>query len=672
MQPISPSDQYLLSKVSDPQIAPDADRVAYVRTRPVSEEAYRSTIWTVPTDGGDPAPFTDPENDASETQPRWSPDGEHLAFVSARGDGKRSQVWVAPSDGGEAERITNVPGGVTDVSWSPDGDAIAFLQERAPEERESGQDLGMDDDYEEPEPSPRVIEGRLIHREEEGRHPTRTWKTWYDDARTHVYVVDVEDATVTRVSDGDFDCYSLDWGDADSIYYTAKPSTDDEVYHEVRRYDRTSGDTEAIAGYSHSEIWTPAVAASPDGMVAHTTMPSERPTSHQTDIEVIDEDTGETTVVTADLDHTISRNTTPHWDASGENLYFLTLSAGSVVLQRANVTEGSVEAVLGGDHDIEGPLTRSDVSLANGSVTYVQAGWEHLGDVVVAATDGSSVTRLTETNADVLSERAVSEPEEIWYESADGSFDVQGWVLHPPEFDPDETYPLVVGVHGGPHAMYSPNSKWLEYHAMAAAGYVVFWPNYRGSTGYGEAFQLANVPDWGGADYDDVMAGTDVLAERDYVDEENMFVTGGSYGGYMTGWILTQTDRFAAAVPKSGLYSLPTVYGNTDKFKFMEWEMGGTPLEDPDFYWERSPVAHAATATTPTMITVGDHDFATPFSDSELFYQYLTKAGVETQLISYPGEGHEILRDGRVPRHAADRIERTIDWFETHRTDENE
>ncbi|WP_129114086.1 S9 family peptidase [Halegenticoccus tardaugens] len=671
MARVAARDYHDLAKPSDPRLSPDGGTVAFVRSVPKDGESYESTVHLVPAEGGRPRRFT--ADEGVDSAPRWSPAGDRLAFVSTRGENDGQQLWVMPTDGGEARRVTNVPGGVRDPVWSPDGTRIAFVQATTEREREEGLDLGLDDyeadgeAYERETPDPRVID-RLIYRQA---------ARYVDGARSHVYVVDLpgdgagsssdlggdnaassstDPEAVTRLTDGDYDFHAPAWGDDSTLFYGVKRTDDpdDNAAVDVVAHDLDADEAETIV---RTTAWAVALAATDDGRVAYPRTPEDRLSMRQTDVEVYDRRTDETTVLTADLDRTVEYAAGLRWDSECEHLYFLTPDEGDVVVRRAAADGSGVSTATVGGH-----ATGFDVASDGGgeTVALVKSEWDHPGDVFLVRADAE--TRLTELNADYLAERRVAEPEEIRFES-DGR-EIQGWVLTPPEFDEDGSYPLAVEIHGGPHAMWSTSgTMWHEFQTLAAQGYVVFWCNPRGSTGYGEAFSMSIERDWGAVTMRDVLAGADLVCERGYVDESNQFVTGGSFGGFMTGWIVGHTDRFRGAVAQRGVYDLSSFYGSTDAFKLIEWDFGATPWEEPDFLWERSPVAFADAVATPTLVIHADDDFRVPVNNGEMFYLFLKKNGVDTRLVRYPREGHELSRSGE-PGHVVDRIERIVRWFD--------
>jgi dipeptidyl aminopeptidase/acylaminoacyl peptidase len=645
MHPIEASDYRDIVQVADPQISPDGERVAFVRKEPSDDEEYETTIYVVPIDGGETQRFTAKEgNDAS---PRWSPGGDRLAFTSVRGERESSQVWVMPVDGGEARQVTDVVGSVETFVWSPDGKRIAFTQRSTEGEREAGLDRDVcnasaDEEPEREPPDPRVID-RMVYRAQE---------RYLDGMRSHVYTLDVESDEVTRHTDSNYDFVSPEFGDATTLYYAVcrEEEPDDSIRYDIDSLDLESDEAETVTGTTG---WQPTLAASENGRLAYPRTPEEKAAMRQTDVEVYDPamDTGERVTVTADLDRTVAPQSIQWAD---DDLYFLTPDEGSVVLRRAGTERASdIETIVD-----EGELTGASVE--GNTIAFIRSEWDHRGDVF-ARVDGET-RRLTGVNREYLDTRHIEEPEEIRFES-DG-VEIQGWLLTPPGVDRTESYPLVVEIHGGPHAMWTMSgTMWHEFQTLAARGYAVFWCNPRGSIGYDEEFTMAIERDWGEITMRDVMAGVDEVSDREYIDGTNQFVTGGSFGGYMTAWVVGHTDHFSGAVAQRGVYELASFYGSTDAFKLVEWDFGSSPWEDSDFLWEHSPAAHAASVDTPTLIIHSDNDYRVPVNNAEMLYLFYRKLGVETRLVRYPCEGHELSRSGD-PAHVVDRLERLVRWFD--------
>lgn len=658
MNTVDAADYFEFSRLSHPAVAPGGDRVAYVEQTPESEEEYEATVYVVPVGGGEPQRFTVAEGVDSE--PAWSPSGDRIAFVSTRGaDDDRPQLWVLPVDGGEAEQVTDVVGGVSSIAWGPEGDRVAFVQSVRPEEVEAGHDTAVGEAYEREDPDPRVID----------RHVYRSHESYADGARSHVYLVDLDGNDVERVtaredaaaSPEPADCLGPAWG-AEALYYPVRRGSDDELRWDIEVYDPASGDTEVVTTV---EGWGPSLAVDATrgrDRVAYTTTPADDPTLAQTELEVFDRATNTVTRPTAGLDRDLelwNPSHAPEWGPRGDYLYACTPDEGGYVLRRLDPdgeTAAGVEVVLGGDRHVHG------FSVARDAVAVVQSEWDHPGDVVAATPGGAEEARLTRVNADYLEDRAVREPEELRFESGDA--EIQGWVLTPPDHDPGEEYPLVVEIHGGPHRMWSTaGSTWHEFQTLAASGYVVFWCNPRGSAGYGDDFRRAIERDWGDVTMQDVMAGARDVAARDDVDEESAFVTGGSFGGFMTAWVVGHTDFFAAAVAQRGVYDLTGFFGSSDAYKLVEGDFRAVPWSDPEFLWEQSPAAYVEYVDTPTLLLHAERDYRTPANTAELFYRSLQKNDVDTRLVRYPREGHELSRSGE-PGHVVDRIERIRRWFD--------
>ncbi|MFC3959638.1 S9 family peptidase [Halovivax cerinus] len=673
MHPIDAADFHDLVQVGDPRLSPDGERVAFVRTTADDEQTSVATIHVVPTEGGEARQFT--VDEGVDSEPRWSPDGEHLAFVSTRGaDDDRPQLWVLPTTGGEARQVTEVAGGVSGIEWSPDGSRIVFTQASTPEDREEGRDLSVDPDFEPETPDPRVID----------RLNFRSMQRYSDGRRNHVYVLDVETAieaaeaagddpsredALTRLTDGDADYVGPAWGDDGTIYYASKPSDeavpDDSVELEI--YVHPLADEADPEVLTRTIGWGGMIEATTDGLVAFPRTPEERMTMRQVDIVVHDTETGEEVVPTDPLDRTLSRAGF-QWGPDEESLFFATPDEGAV---RVWSVPGDASADPTSVYDDRAHV--DGFSVGDERVAVTQSEWDHPGDVFLADRSGGDAARLTAVNTGYFDDHAVAEPEEVWFES-DGA-ECQGWLLTPPtDVDAsgaavdrigEEPYPLVVEIHGGPHVQWTTSgTMWHEFQTLAANGYAVFWSNPRGSTGYGEDHAVSTYRDWGDKTLEDVLAGADAVSERPEIDADEQYVTGGSFGGYMTAWAVGRTDRFTAAVSQRGVYDLTGFYGSTDgAYKLVEYDFGTTPWEEPDFLWDHSPVSLVPEIDTPTLLIHSDRDYRTPANGAELYYTGLKKHRVETRLVRYPREGHELSRSGE-PGHVVDRIERIVRWFD--------
>ncbi|WP_435181324.1 S9 family peptidase [Halorussus sp. AFM4] len=658
MRPISPEDYHEISKVTtgqldtDPALSPDESRIAYPVKTPKDGMEYESTIFVAPTDGGEPRRFTAP--DTVDTDPAWSPSGDRLSFVRVD-DSEIRQLYIMPTDGGEPRQATDVIGGVSEYQWSPDGTRIVFTQAATAEEHRLGVDLDKeaDPEYEREEPDPRVIT-RTVYTVHDG---------FIDGERSHVYVLDIESDTVTRITEGDYDFLSPEWGDASTIYYTSKQTgdPDDNYVQDLLSYDMDSESETQLTQFTFPASFpaAPDISATGDGRIAFTVREAERATMQQTDLALYEVETDEVTLLTDGFDRMIRRlSDRPKWGPDDRYLYFSTPGPGRIPIWRVCADGASTpEAILDEEiHHVTG------FEIGEDHLTFSQSEWNHPGDVFIARSDGEDIRRVTTVNEDYLSNRILNKPEEITFENPDGT-DIHGYVLTPSDFDPDQTYPLAVEIHGGPHYLWTTaGTMWHEFQCLAAAGYVVFWCNPRGSVGWGEEFMQEIYRDWGGPDYEDIMAGVDTVMERDYVDETNAFVIGGSYGGFMTSWIVGKTDRFKAAVTQRGVNDIAGMYGSTDGYKFLEDEFGTVPWDDHQLLWEHSPAAYVDQVATPTMVMHAEEDYRSTINTSEMFYRGLRKNDVDTCFIRYPREGHELSRAGE-PKHVVDRLRRILRWI---------
>ncbi|MFP4530957.1 MAG: prolyl oligopeptidase family serine peptidase [Halodesulfurarchaeum sp.] len=645
MEPVTAADFHDIVQIASPRLSPDGEDVAFVRKEPLDEEEYEATIYLVDTADGEPRRFT--VREGRDSDPRWSPSGDRIAFVSTRGaDDDRPQLWVVSADGGEARQVTSVAGDVSEIAWHPDGSKLAFVQQVSKEDREAERDLEVPEDFEATPPDPRVID-RTVY---------RSGERYFDGKRSQIYLVDLADDSVEPVTDGDLDHMGPTWG-GETLYYTASvgEDPDDSIEYEIVAADIETGEREPIY---RTTGWGTPLAASADGRIAHVYKPEAQSTLRPAEIEVYDRQSGSVSRPTRDLDRTLGMDATIQWGPAEERLYFTTPDTGATALWSVPWDDTEPKAVARHEGSA---ISTFDVGAA--AIVFERSDWDHPGDLFVQPVSDGETRRLTRVNAQLLDERRISRPEAIEIEGEAGT--VQGWVLRPPDFDPGNTYPLAVEVHGGPHIMWTTSgSMWHEFQTLAARGYVVFWSNPRGSAGSGEAFSSAIERNWGAVTMADVMAGVEQVSRREYVDEENRFLTGGSFGGFLTGWMVGQTDTFGAAVAQRGVFSLTSFYGSTDgAYKLIEGDFDTTPIEEPDFLWAQSPTGHVESVATPTLIMQSDDDYRTPPASAELYYRLLRKAGVETRLVRYPAEGHELSRSGQ-PGHIVDRLERIVRWFD--------
>lgn len=638
---VSPEDYFNFEFVSDPHLSPNGRQVAYVVTT-VDEKANRrrTSLWVVATDGGSPSRRLTSEG-ASATHPRWSPDGTRLAFLSSRGgegDGPaRAQIFVLRMDGGEAQAVTKMKNGVSSFQWSPDGLRFVAVSRSGPS-----------DDV------------PASAKKSDVRHYTHIrYKFndtgWFDDKRTHLWVVEAVTGNVKQITSGD------DWNDADPqwspdgtkiAFVSDRTGKEYEDSHnrDVWVIPADGGELTKISDHPYDDTqprW------SPDGKRIAFTGQTERRQFPQ--IYVSPASGGSpSTMINPDL---IPTDLT--WLSENE-LRFEAGVRGEFHLFRAGLTNGAVAKVTSGPRAVRA----ADLNPKAGLAAYIANDFQHLDDVYVAKIDGSAERKLTNHNARLWGDLELAGVERITYKSTDG-WDVEGFLVKPLGFDPTKKYPLVLSVHGGPAGQYGVD--WYhEFQVYAARGWAVFFCNPRGSTGYGQKFERGIVNNWGGMDYADVMAGLDAaIAKNGWIDTGRLGVTGGSYGGFMTNWIVGHTNRFKAAVTLRSVVNFISDEGTRDGAYGHEDDFQGILFDNFAQYWNASPLKYAKNVKTPTLILHSDNDFRVPLEQGEQWYRALKHYGVTTEIVMFPRENHNLTRTGE-PKHLVESLNWQIWWFEKY------
>jgi dipeptidyl aminopeptidase/acylaminoacyl peptidase len=667
-RPISVEDLLRIIDVEDPQLSPDGQWIAYVqRSIDTLENRYRTAIFVVPSSGGESLQLT---RSGADTQPRWSPDGTKLAFTSARGGKPQVYLIRMGMPGGEAYSLTGQPNGATSPVWSPDGTHIAFLSPLDGDER-AKEDAG---EIENEAPPKNKFEAQQ-HKEHAAHAEAKRYdpmiveripyrdgygKTYLDGRFQQIYVIAVEGGTAQRLTGLDANYSAPVWSpDGGSLIsfrprdpYADEPSRMDRLYRiDIANRSETVLSEEATADR--------APAVSPDGLqIAYIRTPIELQYTRVPLLALMDSN-GAARDLTVEFDRTASD---PAWSPDGAFVYFRGQSEGNTEVYRISPDNGAVEKVIGAPAGTFIEVQAYHVG-KTGGIACVAATPDVPGELFYLAPGAAAPVKLTDVNRALLDEVIVQPTEEIRYPSYDGA-SVQGWYIPPVNAQAGTPAPLIIHIHGGPRIMANPASKmWHEWQYYAACGYGVFFCNAHSSDGYGQTFQRLA---YGEPDFPDHMAGIDTLIARGVADPDRLLVTGGSYGGYMTAWVVGHTDRFKAAIAERGVYNLFSQYGTTDFPVPTEHEFDAKPWEVPMQVWERSPLAHAHKIKTPLMILHSENDYRCLISEAEQLFSYVRLAGdTPVQMVRFPREGHPLSRNGE-PEHRIQRLNLMLGWFEKY------
>ncbi len=617
-------DQYMdMESVSNPQISPDGARIVYTRGWiDKVNDSRRSSLRIMDVDGSRDRHLVDGSGAA------WSPDGTRILYT-APGDPQGSQLHVRWMDAeGLSTQITRLENGPSNPRWSPDGNWIAFTSRVSDRADFAGVDLPARPDGAQWEREPKVVERPAYKRDGIG---------YIDTGWTHVFVVPAGGGTPRQLTDGDWNHSSIRWSpDGSEIYFTSFRHED---------FDRPEH-------WQESEIYAVSVAGgeirqltdrrgpdgspvpSPDGsLIAYTGIDAHDDTYRNQQIHVMNRDGSGSRVISGDHDRQVGPMT---WAPDGSGLYFNVSRDGYRQLHFVSL-EGGVSMLTSGEH-LFTMSSFNDDGVAVGTISSAH----EPGDIHrFNLTHPEAASRLTDVHSDVLGHVTLGEVEEVWYESTDG-FRIQGWIVKPPDFDPSRKYPLMLIIHGGPHAMYNGGFN-FAFQEHAANDYVVLYTNPRGSTGYGTKFANAINHDYPGADFPDLMNGVDEMLERGYVDEDNLFVFGCSGGGILTSYIVGNTDRFRAASANCPIVNWISAMGTSDAISYMR-TFEKPFWEDPAEWIDRSSIFYAGNVTTPTMFLTGEMDIRTPMPQTEEMYQALQYLGVPTVMVRFQGEWHGTSR----------------------------
>lgn len=647
-RPVQPDDLYRFVTVPDAQIAPDGSRVAYVLNRiDADADEYRSAVWLIGAEDGEAAQFTAGEK--RDVSPRWSPDGSRLAFLSDRMG--RPQIYVMAAGGGEARRITDLADGAGVPVWSPDGSQIAFAadvqRELAPDDAKAKEQWAQ---------RPRHVDFALYKRDGAGY-------TW--DKRSHIFVVPADGGDARQITDGAFDDRDPAWSaDGQTIAFCSARHAGRELDTIVDLYlaPATGGESRSIGRLGR--LCAPAFA--PDGrhVAVYATTDTGQDWSAHYHVWLVPVDGGAARNLMPDFDRSAAvqapPNVTPRpaWTPDGARIAFAASDSGNAVLHVVNVADGGRAAVTSGDRQVGA----WSLAPAASRLGFVFTDLDTPADVAVIGLDGSGERRLTRVNAALLDEIDYRPPQRRRFTTPHGEID--GWVMR--HADADAPGPLLVDIHGGPHSFWGNVFPLNPFYWLVAAsrGWTVLAVNPTGSGSYGHDFAYGLVGRWGEHDLPEQMAAVDALIAEGIADPERLAVTGYSYGGYMTSWVVGHTDRFKAAVIGAPVTNLESFHGTSDiGMGFGPFEMGGALIENREVFRRLSPITYIDQVTTPCLVVHGEADDRCPIGQGEEWLIGLRVQGKTAEMVRYPGGSHGFRGAGR-PSHRADVAARLIDWIE--------
>jgi dipeptidyl aminopeptidase/acylaminoacyl peptidase len=640
-----PDDLHRLRSVSQARISPDGKKILYTVT---SREGMRSTssqimVWDV--SARETAPLL--QEGQKGSNPRWSPDGRWIAYLGSRDD--QRGLMVVRADGSSGRFLASIastnhplPSSGERITWSPDGQSIAFVSATpGPESEEANGD-------------PRVIT-RYLYKPSKGEGMTR----FNDNKRTHIFVVDVEGRQVRQITDGSYYEHSIDWSpDGEEILFVSnrEPDPDRFFNYDLFAIKVADGTLRRITRTENAEYrprWSPdgksiAYEGTKRGLTSSET------TMEDTHVWLVNADGSDRRELGAAIDN---RQRSPVWAVDGSGVFCTVQERGSLLLYRLPISGGKPEVVI---RDLGG---RTSYSVADDDlIAFSTSTRSDMAQLFLKRGTGEP-ERLTDLNRELMASREVAKVEAFTFLSFDGR-EVEAFLTHPLGKTRGSKHPMIATIKGGPHGQ---NGPYFDHRAQvyAARGYASLKVNYRGSTGYGQAFADAIFGDQNGGEAKDVLYAVDAALRRNgWIDPERLGIEGGSYGGQLSMWLVTQTDRFKAAIPRYGICNLISFNYMAYYHDYLAVEFGAFPHQDNmmDFLWERSALKHVASVKTPVMLVHGENDNDVPIAESEQFYIALKDVGVEAVMVRYPREGHGVREIG----HQVDLVKRSIDWYEKH------
>lgn len=649
-------DVFDLEYASDPRISPDGTQVVYERrANDIMTDSTVSNLWVVNVDGSRHRPLV--SGTASASSPRWSTDGERIAYVQETTSG--TGIYVRWMDTGQTALLTNLQQSPADLTWSPDGRWLAFVMPVPAKSEPIAKPRTQPEGAEWSEPV-KVIDTAQYRWDGRG---------FLETAYEHIFVIPADGGSPRQVTSGDFNhAGPLSWTpDGSSVLFSANRNDGWELASGESDIYRVSVGDATLTQLTDRDGAEKAPTMSPDGRQIAYVFDDNRKIPYRNNIlHIMAPDGSGDRPLTAELDSSVrsiqwagNRQIFFHYDQRAVRYVARVSLSGDIT----NVAAGLGSTSLGRPY-LSGSFTVS----ANGTVAYTLGTAERPAEVAVAGRRGERI--LTSLNDDLLDDRSLGALTEVIYNSSFDGQEIQGWYITPPDFDPEKKYPLILEIHGGPHLAYGPYFT-AEMQLMAAQGYVVFYDNHRGSTSYGEDFALKLQYKYSSPeDFADHMSGVDTLIAKNIADPDNLFVTGGSAGGIASAYAIGLTDRFrAAAIAKPVVNWISKTLTADSYIGQISHQFPGMPWEEFEHYWQRSPLSLVGNMVTPTMLITGEEDYRTPISETEQLYQALQLKGVDVVMIRVPGSSHGIA--GRPSRLIA-KVDNILAWFARYRTDQEE
>jgi len=645
-----------MAPVSDPQISPDGARVLFTySTVNMEEDKYDSHVWLLDLKEKWPRQFTHGVN--NDSHPRWSPDGKTILFLSNRpAEGekkadekkkKKNQIFIIPADGGEARQITSVEEGVQSPAWSPNGKSILFLSKVFKGEKATD------------ESDVKIIR-RMKHKAD--------GKGFSVGMYVHLFTVPAKGGKVKQLTDGEYDIEEAEWSpDGKKMAFVANMAEDADksFYRDIYSIPAKGGEPELLLkgfGLVGSLGWSPC-----GKYIAFVGRRIEDPNLvwHKNNLLwTMPAEGGEPRCLTTGFDRTVSMEQGVEWTPDSKHLYARFPHHGGAHIHRVSV-EGDAEQVT------EGKMNVGSFSIDDSGEVFAFNANDAMTPTELWVKDGEGIRKRTEMNRGLLRKLRLSEPEEFWFTASDG-VEVQGWIVRPYEFKEGEKYPTLIEVHGGPRSAYGYklDAAEHEFQVLADHGYVVVYTNPRASIGYGEQFAGLISGHWGERDYLDILEATDYVIENyGFVDPERVGVLGGSYGGFMTNWIVGHTDRYKAAVTQRSISNWYSFHGTSDigwmTLPTHELINGKDPWDDLELCMEKSPITYVKNVKTPLLIIHSENDYRCPMEQGEQLFIALKKLGRTTEFVRFPDEPHGLSRTGK-PKHRVERLQHIVRWFDRY------